>query len=170
MDNLDLANKEDEIYSVVLETNGSLRTIGTEKQLRQKGVYDKYKQVHSSYADKSDKDLESLKRGLFIQWYSLTEPPYLTGINELEQNAERKIIEQIDNLITSEKLDHELKWMLKYYCNWDYVFERFKEYKGLQHWIQNQMGSELPDTIDRNEMQQRGQMGRYWNSLDRFKS
>jgi len=142
--------------------------MGDKDQLNDKGVYDKYKQVHRLYADNSGKDLESLKRGLFIQWYYLCEPPYLTGINELDENAERKIIEQLDYLITADKLDFELKWMLKYYYNWDYVFERFKKYKGLQDWIKNQMGSELPDTIDRNEMQQRGRMGRYWNSLNRY--
>jgi hypothetical protein len=167
MDNVDLANKENELYSIVLEAHGTMEDKAME--LRDKGVYDNYRQIHSSYADNSDKDLESLKRGLFIQWYAMSEPSCFTGINELDLNAEQKIINQIDRLITTDNLDYELNWMLKYYSTWDYVFERFKEFKGLQDWLKNQMGIELPSIVDRNEMQQRGQMGKYWNSLNRFK-
>ena len=166
MDIVDLTNRENNLYSIVHEAHGTIEEKAI--QLRDKGVFDEYQQIHSSYADKADKDLESLKRGLFIQWYALTEPPCFTGINELDDNAERKIIKQIDRLITTDNLDNELKWMIKYYSTLDYVFERFKEFKGLQDWIQNNMGTELPDTVDRNVMSKRGQMGKYWNSLNQF--
>ena len=167
MDNVDLANKENELSSIVLEGHGTMEDKA--KHLRDKGVYDKYREIHSLYADKSDKDLESLKRALFIQWYAMTEPPCYTGINGLDENAERKVIKQVDRLIVTESLDEELKWMLKYYANWDYVFEKFEEFKGLQDWVQNKRGAELPDKIDRNVMNKRGQMGQYWNTLNRFK-
>ena len=98
----------------------------------------------------------------------MTEPSCFTGINELDSDAERKIIKQLDNLIKRGKLDTELNWMLKYYSTWDYVFERFKEYHGLCEWIENDFGTELPDTIDKDEMSTRGQMGKYWNSLNHF--
>lgn len=78
-------------------------------------------------------------------------------------------MKQLDRRIVTENLDHELKWMLKYYSNWDYVFERFKEFKGLWDWVKNQRGIELPDKIDRTEMTKRGQKGKYWNTLNVFK-
>jgi hypothetical protein len=166
MDIVDLTNKENELYSIVLEIHGTMEE--KEKELRDKGIYDEYKQIHSSYADKADKDLESLKRGLFIQWYALAEPSCFTGINELDSNAEVKIIKQIDGLIDNDNLDSELNWILKFYSSWDYVFERFKRFNALQKWIKNGMGTELPNTINRDEMVKRGQMGKYWNSLIPF--
>ena len=166
MDNVELANKETELYSIVLETHGTMDEKAN--QLRDNGIFDKYKQIHSLYADNSHQDTECLKRGLFIQWYAMSEPPCFTGINELDLEAELKIINQIDKLITIDNLDNELKWMLKYYSTWDYVFERFTKFKGLQDWIKSEKGIELPNKIERSEMVKRGQMGRYWNSLNRF--
>jgi hypothetical protein len=166
MDIADLTKKENELCSIVLGLRGTMEEKSA--QLRDRGVFDAYKQIHSSYADKADKDLESLKRGLFIQWYSMTEPSCFTGINELDSAAENKIIEQVDKLIKHDKVDSELNWMLKYYSTWDYVFERFKEYHGLRDWIKNDLGTDLPDTIDNDEMSKRGQMGKYWTSLNHF--
>lgn len=166
MDIADLTKRENELHSIILGLRGTMEERSA--QLRDKGVFDAYRQIHSSYADQADKDLEHLKRGLFIQWYSMTEPSCFTGIHELDNNAERKIIEQVDNLIKRDKVDTELSWMLKYYLTWDYVFERFKEYHGLQHWIENDTETELPTKIDKDEMSTRGQMGKYWNSLYHF--
>ncbi|WP_026968768.1 hypothetical protein [Algoriphagus terrigena] len=84
--------------------------------LREKGVFEEYEKIHLPYADKAEEDLESLKRGLFIQWYAITEPGCITRINELNENATCKIIRQIDT----------------------------------------------------HQMMARGQMGRYWNSLNHF--
>lgn len=66
MDNVTLANRENQLYSIVLDGHGTMEEKA--KQLRDKGVYENYKQIHLSYAENSDKNLESLKRGLFIQW------------------------------------------------------------------------------------------------------
>ncbi|NOT74218.1 MAG: hypothetical protein HOP08_04760 [Cyclobacteriaceae bacterium] len=159
----ELATAENELYAIVLQAHGTMEDKAI--QLRSKGVYDKYKQIHKWYADQSENELESLKRGLFIQWYALSEPPCFTGINELALEAERKIINQVNKLIASDSMDYELRWMLKHYSTWDYVFERFMDFKELQEWIANKKGDELPDTIDRSEMAKRGQTGRYWNSL-----
>lgn len=166
MDRVDLERRENELCLIVIGVHGTMEH--KSEQLKDKGVFDAYRQIHSAYADKAGKDIESLKRGLFIQWYAMTEPSCFTGIDQLDYEAEKKIIQQLDKLIISDKLDNELKWMLKYYSAWDCVFERFKEYKGLQDWIHNDTGTDLPDTIDRNDMTRRGQMGKYWNSLTRF--
>ena len=65
--------------------------------------------------------------------------------------------------------DYELEWMLDYYSNWDFVFERFDEFKYLQGRMTRADKVDLPEKIERNEMSKRGQMGYYWNSLTRFK-
>jgi len=166
METADLARKEIELYSIIVGVRGTMEEKSA--QLRDKGVFDAYKEIHCSYADKADKDLESLKRGLFIQWYSMTEPSCFTGISELDSAAEKKIIEKLDNLIKHDKVDSELSWMLKYYSTWDYVFERIKEYHGLRDWIKNDLGTDLPDRINKDEMSRRGQMGKYWTSLNHF--
>lgn len=166
MDNGDLANKETELHSIVLEVQGTMEN--REKVLQDKGVFEEYRKVHSAYADRADKDLEALKRGLFIQWYASTEPGYLTGINELDENATWKIMRQIERYVTTNNLDYELKWMLTHYLSWDFAFEGFNEFTTLDNWVQSGGATELPERIDRNEMTRRGQMGRYWNSLSRF--
>ncbi len=116
MDLVDLTNRENHLYSIVLEVQGTMEE--KNQQLRQRRVFDDYRQVHSSYAESADKNVESLKRGLFIQWYGITEPSCFTGINDLDENSEPKIIEKIDGLIIADKLDYELRWILTYYFNW----------------------------------------------------
>ena len=111
--------------------------------------------------------IEALKRGLFIQWYSKTEPNYLTGINEIDFESEYKILKIIENKI--ENLDSELKWMLNYYGNWDFAFEKKKNLKKLERFIENITDEFFPKSINRIEMAKRGQMGEYWNSLNVFK-
>ncbi len=123
-------------------------------------VYSEYKNVHKEYAKMSDKDIESLKRGLFIQWYSMTEPNYLTGIAELDEKAELKIIAELKNRIDHNTADNELLWMLNYYLEWDFVFDRFRniaEFKKDENIIDF--------TKIKLKMINRGQMGIYWNSI-----
>jgi hypothetical protein len=57
--------------------------------------------------------------------------------------------------------------MFSYYASWDYVFERFSEYQELQRKLK-QANTELPKSINKQDMANRGQMGIYWNSLNTF--
>ena len=162
-----IANLETELYSTVLD----LYKKGPTGELteRLKTVFDSYKQVHEHYSGLAKEQDEALKRGLFIQWYAMTEPSYLTGIGELNEEAEKNIIKLVEDKIQNNALDNELKWMLNYYANWDFVFERFKISKGLVELIANRT-DDLPVglIIDKIAMNKRGQMGAYWNSLNHF--
>ncbi|MDQ3534286.1 MAG: hypothetical protein M3421_01505 [Bacteroidota bacterium] len=71
-------------------------------------------------------DIEALKRGLFIQWYALAEPNYLTGIADVDEQAESKIIHLLSEVIINGNVDEELCWMLDYYPAWDWIFEGMK--------------------------------------------
>lgn len=162
----ELAHKEDELYRKVIDLNSQPQSDKTKEQLQQ--IFMDYKRVHQEYANLSSVDIEALKRGLFIQWYAVTEPNYLTGIEHLDEKAENLIIGNLYKVITAGKIDDELAWMLNYYYNWEWAFERLKSFKGFDSEIVSGQNNRLPDKIDRIEMEQRGQMGKYWNSLTKF--
>ena len=153
----DLENKETELYNLTINLYNRK---GSSNSKTLDEIYTEYKNVHKEYAKMSDKDIESLKRGLFIQWYSITEPNYLTGISELDEKSELKIILELKNWIDKNKTDNELNCMLNYYMEWDYVFEKFKnimEFKKTENLV-NLSNIKL-------KMIDRGQMGIYWNSI-----
>lgn len=162
-----IAKTEMELYSTVLDLSEMEQTDELNKRLE--SVFASYKTVHQDYSVLAEQEDEALKRGLFIQWYAITEPSYLTGIGELDENAEKTIIDLVEDKIINNALDCELRWMLNYYANWDFVFDRFKNRKGLAQLIANRTDA-LPKglTIDKAAMNERGQMGTYWNSLNHF--
>ncbi len=155
----DLANKEKELHNFTIDLYKE-KGNSDSKGLTLDEIYAEYKNVHKEYAKMSDKDIESLKRGLFIQWYSMTEPNYLTGIAELNKKSELKIITELKNRIDQNKTDNELKWMLNHYLEWDFVFERFKN---IAEFEKDKNVIEL--TNIKLKMVNRGQMGIYWNSI-----
>ncbi|WP_125932418.1 hypothetical protein [Hymenobacter glacialis] len=162
----ELTKIENELYSAVIEIYNQEQT--SELNNRLMDIFISYRQVHIDYSDLSKQNDEALKRGLFIQWYALTEPSYLTGIENIDQDAEAIIIDTIEERICNNTLDKELKWMLNYYATWDFVFDRFKNRKGLAQVLANKTDYLFPTKVDRESMKKRGQMGRYWNSLARL--
>ena len=163
----DLASQELELL------NQTIELVGTIEEKNDKVVYfgigNKYKNIHQEYSRIAKNELEALKRGLFIMWYALTEPSCYTGIVVLDSNAENRILKILDRRLKNEIIDYELEWMIDYYSNWDFVFERFTEFKYLQERLSRKEKVDLPNKIDRKEMSKRGQMGLYWNSLTKFK-
>ncbi|WP_147088456.1 hypothetical protein [Subsaximicrobium wynnwilliamsii] len=155
----DLTNKENELYLFTINLYNGKVNSGS-KDLTLDKVYAEYKNVHKEYAKMANKDIESLKRGLFIQWYSMTEPNYLTGIAELDEKSELKIIAELKNRIDKNTTDNELNWMLNHYLEWNYVFEKFKNIADLRK------KENLKNLTNKKpKMINRGQMGIYWNSI-----
>ncbi|MDH5599204.1 MAG: hypothetical protein OEY34_08765 [Cyclobacteriaceae bacterium] len=163
----ELTHKENQLSKKVLELYNQRQT--TEKEEKLQNIFDAYRQVHQQYAEQAEKDNEALKRGLFIQWYALVEPNHLTGINDIDEQAEEKIIQILNQKIENNELDDELDWMLNYYMRKDWVFDRFNGYKGIVKTMANK-NYNLPESIDNISMAKRGQMGMYWNSLTRFEA
>jgi len=161
-----LAKKEDQLYKEVIDLYRQPETDGAKDTLQD--IFLKYRKIHQAYAELSIADIEALKRGLFIQWYALAEPNYLTGIADLDENAENKVMQALNDLIEAGKTDNELIWMLNYYSAWERTFDNLASFKGFNRDIVNEQNNQLPDKIDREEMAQRGQMGKYWNSLTKF--
>lgn len=149
-----LANKESELYLKVVDIYDGKSNFSLS------AIYAEYQIIHNEYARLSEENIECLKRGLFIQWYSLAEPEYLTGINELSERSERKIIKELKSRIDQNETDEELLWMLNYYLDWDWVFERFSDIVDFRN-IVKKVKKEVPKI----KTDKRGQMGFYWESI-----
>ncbi len=143
----DLAYKEMDLYSKTIDLYHQPYSFDTEKKLGE--ICLEYKKIHQAYADLSSSDIEALKRGLFIQWYALSEPSYLTGIADLDETTEAKIIEDLNDFIKAKKIDDELIWMLNYYARWDRIFDRISSFKGFDKTVVNEQNDKLPEIIER---------------------
>jgi len=163
----ELAHKENVLHSETIDIANRPQTDDSVKRLER--IHLEYRQIHQCYAELSQRQTEAFKRALFIQWHGLTEPYWLTGINGLNENAENEILNLLNQIIQLDKYDYEIIWMLNYYWSiGDWTFTRLKAFKPFDQKVINEKNNKLPETIDRQEMELRGQMGVYWNSLAHF--
>ncbi|MEL1244430.1 hypothetical protein AAEO56_09175 [Flavobacterium sp. DGU11] len=163
----ELAEKEQYLLSNIDSVQGTME----EKYhlLKEAGVFDQFKNIHVHYAAMCGKDLEALKRAVFLMWYSRVEPAFLSGINELDLDSVSKTMESLNDCLKNSIIDSELEWMINYYSNWGYLFEDFKHLDSINEFLLKEPEeSKLPLSINQDIMKNRGQMGRYWNSLNRF--
>jgi len=159
----ELTNKETELYQKVCSLIGTIEE--KQNQIVELGISKEYKLIHQKYAELCAENIEALKRGLFITWFSVSEPTFLTGINELDENAEENIVKEINERIKNNALDSELNWMINYYKDWDYIFKEYSKYEFFKTRIMSKVRTELPK-IQKQKMENRGQMGNYWKSLN----
>jgi hypothetical protein len=162
----DLAATENELYLETISIYRSADISGSEERLNR--VFSRYREVHAAYAELASNEPEALKRGLFLQWYALAEPPFLTGLNALSADAEQTIIGLTDERLRQPATDDELGWMLHYYSAWEWIFARFTDAHKLDEFLKSEKRIPLPASINRDAMALRGQMGYYWNSLSVF--
>src|SRR6478736_852805 len=102
----ELAYWENDLYRKVSTLHKEPLTESNKIKLEE--IYFDYKRIHSEYADLSQNDIEALKRGLFIQWYVMAEPSYLTGISNIEASSAIKILLELDKLIQKNTIETEL--------------------------------------------------------------
>ncbi len=80
----------------------------------------RWREVHSTYAEQAEVD-EALKRALFIQWYAHAEARYVTGIGELDQVAEERVVSLVAERLRRadpDLLEAELRHMVAWYRHW----------------------------------------------------
>ncbi|WP_128544511.1 hypothetical protein [Larkinella soli] len=160
----ELSKKERELLLQIDGTKGSIEEKAD--QLKAKGIFDAYKQVHDGYADLAKENNEALKRGLFLQWYALVEPSFLTGINDIDSQAEKEIIRVLDDQIGENEVDAELYSMVSYYADWENVFDRFNGYSNLTQLLKNRLDYDsIILQLKQSDLTSRGQMGIYWQSV-----
>jgi hypothetical protein len=139
------------------------------QQLRAAGVFQDYAAVHKGYAELAERtgNLEALKRALFLQWYTVSEPPCFTGLSDMDPQAEAIIFRLLEQMLTVGRLDNELAWMLPYYggvTGW-----YFEAHAGprLQEYLRSAGRPGWQETLkDRKALSNRGQMSYYWLSLE----
>ncbi len=153
---------------VVESVNGPIEYQTT--QLATLGVYDEYLSIHKAYSQLlfHDSNQEAVKRALFIQWFCLAEPAFLSGISEIDPLAELAVLARLDYLLHDSQTDAELIVMLQYYASWEYVFQRpeFQHLLALQSFVAQWMNADFSPTssLRMSDMANRGQMGKYWLS------
>lgn len=104
-------------------------------------------------------DLESLKRAVFIQWYSVTEPIQYTGIGDLDIEFQMKNIFKVKELIVNQNIDTEFVEMLNHYYNIsDWYFNTFLNFDLLIP-PSNNCFTNIEATKNR------GIMGVYWKTI-----
>ncbi|MFA6278285.1 MAG: hypothetical protein WC622_16165 [Pedobacter sp.] len=149
------------------ELNEELEANGTFAKNRK--IHEDYLELFNSVSDSAIK-YEALKRIIFLNWYSLIEPDYFTGISNLNEKVIYKSYSIINDYIKNEKLDEELNWMMKFYSSWDWAILNFSEnrlpyltkfVKAVDTSISSYPKQKLPQGTMRN----RGQMGLYWISM-----
>jgi hypothetical protein len=162
----ELAKEESRLLDQVRAADGLME----EKHavLRESGIYAAYSKVHQGYAALIDDPLsgrEALKRALFIQWYSVSEPSCFTGIRDLDSEAEAKVFHKLDELAERTQLDDELHYMLSwYYRISDWYFDARSDVPNLIGWLDDSH-HDLP-SYQKRDFDDRGQMGDYWRSLE----
>jgi len=168
-----LSKKELEILQYVDSLEGSIEQLG--KQLSDRKIFNQYRDIHKSYStlfhqqtDENNK-LETLKRLIFLNWYSLVEPSCYTGIEELDVQVIFESYAILNDYIKQNKLDTEFKWMLSYYSRWDFTILNFSRNKldSLTNFVENVNTTVLhtpKNKLPKGSMDNRGQMGIYWIS------
>lgn len=131
------------------------------------GIFAAYSDVHACYAQLALRgDGEALKRALFLQWYACAEPPFLSGLGEMDEVAERAVFQRLDELAARDELDDELRWMLPWYALIaEYYFEE-RAPMALARWLATRGDAHDVDLAAKGaSLVDRGQMGKYWRSI-----
>jgi hypothetical protein len=171
-----ISRNELELYERVATYRSSKGTIDEiTLRLREAGIFDSYREIHEEYYTLCNTtidqvtQIEALKRLAFLNWYSILEPGFLTGVEDLDQATIFKSYTILDEYIKEKRIDDELKWMLSYYSSWDYIILLFCENKldSLTAFVKNVDTSILhfpKYKLPKGTMDNRGQMGLYWAS------
>ncbi|RZJ99912.1 MAG: hypothetical protein EOO46_21580 [Flavobacterium sp.] len=157
-----LAEKELRLNLIVTSLKGTIEE--KEAQILKLELPAEFKKIHFEYAEYSNENIEAIKRGLFLFWFSHSEPMFLTGICEIDEVANGKIIKNIEKILDADKMDFELSWMLSYYKEWDWIFANYQSHE--KFYTALIRSNVLLPKINKEQMFNRGLMGKYWNSLN----
>lgn len=161
----ELAEEEFHILDKVRGIEGLIEQ--KEAELESSGIFDNTRRVYNKYVDLAVRgDIEALKRALFLWWFDFIEPSFLTGLHQLDG---WEVLEQLEALTSTNKLDKELEWMLPYYYSiTDYYFDAILEndLPALRKFLDENKNTSLPckDLLSAS-LERRGQMGDYWLSM-----
>jgi hypothetical protein len=169
-----LSDREQLLYQRTIAFTGTMES--RLEQLRSSSIGEEYRQLHAEYwailhaSPNRQEQLELLKRLVFINWYQWAEPSIYSGIDELDEEVVQAAYSLLDRWLSQSSLDQELRWMLSYYATWDYAILPFSEnhLPFLTAFVKevSQSASSPPyQQLPHHSMDNRGLMGRYWQSV-----
>lgn len=170
-----LSNQELELYNYTVSLQEMTDMNNTSKKLKEDGIFSQYRHIHKSYLDlffnteSEETKLEILKRLVFLNWYGIIEPSCFTGIQDLDSSIISESYSILNEYLIRHKIDIEFKWMLSYYCSWDFAILTFSENNlcVLTKFVKEVDISILhapKKALPKGTMDNRGQMGIYWTS------
>ena len=158
----ELANKEHHLLKKIADFEGDNKLMSQYFE----GIFTEYEMIHRQYVDIAvvDSDIEALKRAIFIQWFRRAEPPFLSGINRLDESAELLALDELQKLESVDQVDEEFTWMLKcYYQVADIFIAPRSRYGTLVKYLEK-LPAWNPLDAKKYSFHHRGQMGDYWIS------
>lgn len=117
----------------------------------------RYNELFIAYS--SIEGIEALKRALFLQWYAVAEPSFLTGIGILDAKCESDNFVKLNSVLKGGYYDFELLKMLRhYFAIVDYYFKDHPE-------VELSINLLTDDFLPIQAYENRGLMGTYWRSI-----
>ncbi len=141
-----------------------------DQQIERSGMYGEYPAIVRAYEElfaDAESAGEAIKRAVFLVWRGAMELPVHTGIAPLPDGTVRAVIEWLDAHVRRDHGDDELAWMLAWYhAQSPLLLELYGATPALLSLAQAHDADAWRDeTISRQTMALRGQMGRYWIAL-----
>lgn len=157
-----LNSREEKVINLISSLDGTIED--REMELIKLKIPEEYNIIHSEYT-KMNENTEALKRALFLQWYSVSEPFSYSGLLNLDTSAQEFNIAKLNELVSKSVLDSELNTMIIYYYTiTDWYFEKYKGFSELINYLRRN-NSNFLDLSTIKPLVGRGQMGIYWNSI-----
>ena len=153
--------KEEEALFKKMPEHGYIKERDT--YLKEHGLYDAWCEIYSKYVKLAQNgNLEALKRALFYAWYQLSEPGWLSGINELPDSQTLIVVNLLEERLEKGIQDQELEYMLPYYMTvCSYYLERFYPLPNIEN-ASSKNSDNARNQAGSSNWVLRGQMGAYW--------
>jgi hypothetical protein len=130
----------------------------------QADVYDAWREIFRQYAALSGEDIEALKRAIYLCWTEWSQNPLLSGIDDLDPQAVRTVLETANERANADMLDAELRWMLPYYYLVEPSYlDRFENLEDLKR-VSRKDCLRYRQECQLCSFENRGHMGQYWRS------
>ncbi len=140
-----------------------------DEQFEATGIFEDYRRIFEQYVLLITDDidgLEALKRAVFLLWFEVAQPSFLSGIRGFSQESGNQAFACLEQYFAAGKVDHELKWMLQhYYVIAEWVFDvRHRTSTELKRMVADHQELFLTEAKPEHFVG-RGQMGDYWASV-----
>ncbi len=155
-----ITTQENNLLKVIRQYKGNMESIMN--NMHKDGIFEEYAIIHQKYISlyEDEINIEALKRAIFVQWYSLSEPSCFTGIKELNEDIEKQALNILKNLLEKNLLDSEFISMIVHYSRiMDLPFQELKVI------IDNIPKQDPLQELSNNIFNDRGQLGDYWKSI-----